>query len=103
MPWYLSLLTTLLVFGVGSLAFQFTGSKTVIVLIVLLSAIWAAIDSSRLKMYRYQVSLSSSVSVFIGMILWWVIVFPLYLINRGRVVSGAAPLKERYQSSDEIE
>ena len=63
--------------------------------LVLSSALWAAIDSSRIKLIRYKSGISSSpLTLFIGCALLWIVGFPWYLTIRYKIKSGTATLKE---------
>jgi hypothetical protein len=58
------------------------------------TAIWAAIDSSRVHLQRYKSGISyAPVVLFFGLLLLWVVVFPWYLSVRSKILSGTAVLK----------
>ncbi len=73
--------------------------ETIMFLVVLASAIWAAIDASRIQMYKYKTFLGGSVGVFLGCALLWIVCFPLYLVTRSKIVGGRAELKDQYKKS----
>lgn len=70
-------------------------SVSVTWVMVLITAIWAAVDSSkiRLKLYRSGISVGP-VILFLGFLLLWIIAFPWYLIVRHKILTGAAVLKD---------
>jgi len=62
---------------------------------VLITAIWAAVDSSKIHLKRYRSGISyGPVVLFIGFLLLWVIAFPWYLIVRYKILTGTAVLKD---------
>ena len=63
--------------------------------IVLGTGIWAAVDSSKIRLKRYKSGISyGPVVLFLGFVLLWVIAFPWYLIVRHKILSGTAVLKD---------
>jgi hypothetical protein len=59
------------------------------------TALWAAVDSTKIGLKRYKSGLSyGPVVLFIGIALLWVVVFPWYLIVRDRVKRGVQPLNQ---------
>jgi hypothetical protein len=64
-------------------------------IMVLGTAIWAAIDSSKLQLRRYKSGISyGSVVLFIGCALLWIVGFPWYLSMRYKIKTGTAVLKD---------
>jgi hypothetical protein len=64
-------------------------------IMVLGTAIWVAIDSSRLQLRRYKSDISyGPVVLFIACALLWIIGFPWYLSMRYKIKTGTAVLKE---------
>ena len=62
---------------------------------ILGTAMWAAIDSSKIQLKRYKSGISyGPVVLFLGFVLLWVIAFPWYLIVRHKILSGTAVLKD---------
>ena len=62
---------------------------------VLITAIWAAIDSSKIRLKRYKSGISyGPVVLFLGFLLLWIIAFPWYLIVRHKILTGTAVLKD---------
>ncbi|HVS37392.1 MAG TPA: hypothetical protein VMS17_17655, partial [Gemmataceae bacterium] len=66
--------------------------------IVAATALWAAIDSSSLELHKYKGGTHGAFLVFLGVVLLWIIFFPLYLVTRARRLSGELKLKEKYRS-----
>jgi len=59
------------------------------------TALWAAIDSSKLQLTRYESGISyGPVVLFIACALLWIVGFPWYLSMRDKIKSGTAVLKE---------
>ena len=62
---------------------------------VIITAVWAAIDSSKIHLKRYKSGISCQpVVLFFGVLLLWVIAFPWYLIVRHKILTGTAVLKD---------
>ena len=62
------------------------------VLVVVGTAIWAAIENSKLKLSQYKSGLNSLL-MFIGCCLLWIVVFPFFLVLHSKVNNGVAELK----------
>ncbi|MFM6330475.1 MAG: hypothetical protein ACKPKE_14095 [Microcystis panniformis] len=98
MGWRNSLLLTLLILVVGNGLDKITGIP-IMGGIVLVTALWAAIDSDRIEIHKYKItvsfvpSFSNSWSVFLFVLLLWVYCFPAYLIIRGKILKGIIPLR----------
>ncbi|MBS0659934.1 MAG: hypothetical protein JSR82_16970 [Verrucomicrobia bacterium] len=90
----LAILFTIGLFGVfyfASVLVQFD----LITIMVLGTSLWAAIDSSKLQLKRYQSGISyGPVVLFIACALLWIVGFPWYLSMRHKIKSGTAVLKE---------
>ncbi len=65
----------------------------------LTSIIWAALDSKRVRFWRYHTGTSGGpVTIFILLlILGWPLIFPWYLGVRMKIWAGVARLREEYQ------
>ena len=64
-------------------------------IMVLSTALWVAIDSSKLQLKRYKSGISSGpVALFFACALLWIIGFPWYLAMRYKIKTGTAVLKE---------
>ena len=62
---------------------------------VVITAVWAAIDSSKIHLKRYKSGISyQPVVLFLGVLLLWVVAFPWYLIVRHKILTGTAVLKD---------
>ena len=98
MGWRNSLLLTLLILVVGNGLDKITGIP-IMGGIVLVTALWAAIDSDRIELHKYKItgsfvpSFGNSWSVFLFVFLLWVYCFPAYLIIRGKILKGIIPLR----------
>jgi hypothetical protein len=54
-----------------------------------LTALWAAVDSSKLRLRQFESGISCRpLFLFIGICLLWIVAFPWYLIVRGRIKDG---------------
>jgi thiol-disulfide isomerase/thioredoxin len=59
-----------------------------------ITALWAGWDSSRIHPQRYQTRVSAHPVVLALLVgLFWIIVFPMYLFARFKIVTGQTPLK----------
>ena len=95
---WLALLFTLLLFVATLLVSAMVGINLIWIMI-LATALWAAIDSSKLQLTRYKSGISYHPGVlFIGISMLWIVGFPWYLIMRNRIKSGTAVLKEEIAS-----
>lgn len=73
----------------GVIGFNFT------LFMVLGTALWAGIDSSKLQLKRYKSGISyGPVVLFFACALLWIVGFPWYLAMRYRIKTGTAVLKE---------
>ncbi len=64
-------------------------------IMVLGTALWAAIDSSKLQLKRYKSGISyGPVVLFFACALLWIVGFPWYLAMRYKIKTGTAVLKE---------
>ena len=63
-------------------------------IVILITALWAAIDAYRIGLSKYKVGgPTGPVITFLGCVLLWILVFPWYLINKGKIARGEAVLK----------
>ena len=59
------------------------------------TALWVAIDSSKLQLKRYKSGISyGPVVLFFACAVIWIIAFPWYLSMRYKIKTGTATLKE---------
>ena len=57
--------------------------------VVLVSAIWAAYDSSKIELSRYRTGISySPVVLFLAILFLWIVGFPWYLVVRSKIKAG---------------
>ena len=64
-------------------------------IMVLGTALWAAIDSSKIQLKRYKSGISyGPVVLFIACAFLWIIGFPWYLAMRYKIKTGTAILKD---------
>jgi hypothetical protein len=66
-------------------------------IVVLATAIWAAVDSSRLELHKYSGGIDHPILVFLAIGCLWIIFFPLYLVTRSRRIAGELKLKKKYR------
>ena len=88
-----------IVFAIGLFSLCYLGTAFVhfdlVTVMVVGTALWAAIDSSRLQLKRYQSGISyGPVVLFIACALLWLVGFPWYLSMREKIKAGTAVLKE---------
>lgn len=63
--------------------------------VILLSALWAAYDSSQVQLTKYQTGISySPIVLFLAVALLWIVGFPWYVVARQKIKQGALPLKQ---------
>jgi hypothetical protein len=59
------------------------------------TALWAAIDSSKIQLKRYKSGISyGPVVIFFCFVFLWIVAFPWYLIVRNKIKAGTAILKD---------
>jgi len=64
--------------------------------IFLTTSVWASIDASRISMKKYQLNgPAGPISTLLGCLLLWIVVFPWYLVNKGKIARGEMPLKDK--------
>jgi len=63
--------------------------------VIVITAIWAAVDSSKIQLKRYRSGISyGPVVLFLVFLLLWVIAFPWYLIVGHKIMTGKAVLND---------
>lgn len=63
--------------------------------VVLVTSIWAAFDSSKIELHRYKLGLACKpISLFCLLYLFWIFIFPWYLWARLKVLEGSVELKD---------
>lgn len=92
---WMAILLTMGLVGAEIVIYTLTGVDLGWWLLVPGTAVWAALDSSKIHLKRYQSGISyGPVPVFILFTLFWPITFPWYLIARHKIQTGRAILKE---------
>lgn len=70
---------------------------------ILISSMWAGMESSQIKLKNYQSRISNGpVMIFFACVLLWFIAFPWFLIMRHKIINGTAVLKPGHDA-DAIE
>lgn len=70
----------------------------VVWLMVIATAVWAGIGSSRLEFRKYKTGMSyHPVTIFLVHLLLWVVVFPWFLTVRDNIRDGSAELKDEFK------
>lgn len=69
-------------------------------LIVLGTAIWAVTDSVELEMHKYEGRWGDGrLSVFLGILVLWIVMYPMYLVARSRRIAGVLRLRQPAQQA----
>ncbi|MDB6028174.1 MAG: hypothetical protein JWM68_4397 [Verrucomicrobiales bacterium] len=64
-------------------------------IVILLTAPWAAIDSSKIQLRRYKSGIAyGPIALFVLCLLLWIVAFPWYLSMRYKIRTRTAVLKE---------
>jgi hypothetical protein len=66
-------------------------------LVVLATALWAAMDSSQLGLHKYSGGIDHPILAFLVVGGLWIVCFPLYLVTRSRCIAGELKLKKKYR------
>ncbi len=91
---WVAILLTIGLLGVCAVIYNLTGFDLGWIMIIGI-ALWAAIDSTKMHLKRYDSVISySPVVLFLILVLLWPIAFPGYLIIRHRIKTGTAVLKD---------
>jgi hypothetical protein len=94
MAWPAAIGVTILLFAASAMGANTLGFNPT-PLVVVATALWAAIDSSKLGLQKYRSGIAHRPAVlFLGISLLWIVGFPWYLIARGKIRSGQLPLRE---------
>ena len=94
MSWPLALLTTVVLLA-GSIGLSYAVAIDVMLIMIPVTAVWAAVDSIRIGLKKYESGIAyGPIILFFGIALLWIIGFPWYLIVRGRIKRSVQPLKE---------
>ncbi len=93
MKWYWAILFTLAILGATLVLSELVGFNLVWIL-VFATALWAAIDSSRLQLKKYKSGIAyGPIVVFVVVALLWIVGFPWYLAARYKIRHGLLELK----------
>jgi len=94
-PWLTALITVgLLIFCMAVAA---TTGQLIVTAMILATALWAAIDSSKIELKKYQSGISySPIVLFFAIALLSIVGFPWYLNVRNRIKTGTAVLKKHH-------
>jgi len=91
---WIAVLLTLGSLGLCTLFYRLTGFDLTWIMVIG-TALWAAVDSSKIHLKRYESGISHGpVVLFFGFVLLWFIAFPWYLIVRRKIKTGTAVLKD---------
>ena len=94
MIWYWAIPFALGLTIVMAFLSAFTGINFVVIMIFV-TAIWAAIDSRKLELRKYKSGIATGTFLlFIGVLLLWIVGFPWYLHIRHQIKNNMAELKE---------
>lgn len=93
MRWSSALIITFNLFVAAAALDYYTGVPAVWVLLAG-SAVWAAWDARSVQPWRYQTGLAyRPIVILMGVLLLWLVVFPWYLVVRGRIRAGTLTQK----------
>ena len=94
MPWYIGIPFTLAIVIVTNYISAAIGFN-IILLMIIGTALWAAIDSNKIKLKEYKSGVSYGPTVlFIAICFLWLAGFPWYLHVRYKIKHNLAVLKE---------
>lgn len=95
---WIAILLTIGLTGVAIGVYRLTGFDIGWILVPA-TAVWAAIDSSKIRLKRYKSGISyGPIPVFFGFIFLWEIAIPWYLIVRHKIKTGQAVLKDEAET-----
>lgn len=90
---WMAILLIIAMLGFWIVVYKLTGFNLGWIMVIG-TAVWAAVDSTEIQLSRYESGISYRPAVlFCGLVLLWAIVFPWYLIVRHRIKIGTAVLK----------
>jgi len=59
------------------------------------TTIWAGVDAGKIELEKYRVNgVTTSTNTVLGCLFLWIIAFPWYLINKGKIARGEVELKK---------
>lgn len=91
--WPVAILATLGLLALWIVVDQLTGVWMIAWAIYPLTALWAAHDSQKLELDKYEGRWGGPVSVFLFITFLWLILFPLYLVARAQRLAGELRLR----------
>lgn len=98
-PWITGLLVAAALFALALVVGMLVPTWWSRFIVVGLSSIWAAWDSSRIGLHRYRSQMANEpVMVLFMCCFLWPLCFPWYLIVRQGIRRGLVPLKQRAAS-----
>ena len=69
-----------------------------LITILILSSIWAGIDSSKIELKKYKSGISyGPIVLTFWCLALWIVAFPWYLVVRAKIKAGSAQLKEGFE------
>ena len=68
-----------------------------VVITVIITAVWAGINASRIELKRYKTKLLDGKRVFLIVLLLWIIGFPWYLSVKEKIKQGLLELRDEYK------
>ncbi len=91
---WMAILLTVALLGACVVIYRLTGFDLSWIMVIG-TALWAAVDSAKIHLKRYECGISyGPVVLFFGFVLLWFIAFPWYLIVRHKIKTGTAILKD---------
>jgi hypothetical protein len=55
------------------------------------TSIWAGWDAHQIGLSKYKLNVATSpATTFLGCLLLWIVIFPWYLVNKGKIARGVA-------------
>jgi hypothetical protein len=92
--WAILLTLGLLAIGVAA---DIAAESPVFHLIWVATTLWATYDAHRIGLKRYDLAGPvSPFTVFLSCLLLWSVMFPWFLVNKGKIARGEAPLLPEY-------
>lgn len=106
--WLVALLVTAAVGGLGvGLGFGLAAAlgetqwnSLPLLVVVVVCALWAAVDSASLELHKYKGGVSGAFPILLFVGLFWVVGFPYYLATRRRAARGELPLLKKYKHEE---
>ncbi len=91
---WMAVLLTVALLGACVVIYRLTGFDLSWIMVIG-TALWAAVDSAKIHLKRYESGISyGPVVLLFGFVLLWFIAFPWYLIVRHKIKTGTAILKD---------